>query len=127
MKELRTLVLGFVELGGCGWVCLEATDLRQHRLSRGDGRLTLGRSFDTEDSRDDRRAPKAAANAIGKAEFGANVLHDARSEAAGKYLVHYAQRIVVRVAAFGAEADDYDVGLVDVGLLDEVDASTSGQ
>ena len=65
---------------------------------------------------------EAAADAVGEAEFGADVLDDARAEAAGEDLVHHAERVVVGVAALGAEADDEDVGLVDVVLVDEVDA-----
>ena len=57
---------------------------------------------------------EAAADRVGEAELGADVLDDAGAEAAGEDLVHDAEGVVVGVAALGAEADDEDVGLVDV-------------
>ena len=63
-----------------------------------------------------------AADVVREPELGADVLHDARAEAAGEDLVHHAERVEVRIALLGAEADDVDVGLVDVALVREVDA-----
>ena len=121
-EGVEDLVLGLAEFGGRGWVGLETVDLCEHGLGCGDGGCALGCSEDVEDSGVVVRGAEAAADAVGEAEFGADVLDDARAEAAGEDLVHDAERVVVGVAALGAEADDDDVGLVDVGLFDEVDA-----
>ena len=64
----------------------------------------------------------ASADLVGEAELGAHILKDARAEAAGEDLVHDAEGVVVGIASLGAQADDPDVGLVHVFLVDEVDA-----
>ena len=63
-----------------------------------------------------------AADVIREAELGADVLHDTRAKAAGEDLVHHAERVEVRIALLGAEADHVDVRLIDVALVREVDA-----
>ena len=122
MKELRTWSLALLSSAAVGGSVLRRPSLVEHGLGCGDGAGALGAGDDVEDSGVIVGGAVGSADAVGEAEFGADVLDDARAEAAGEDLVHDAERVVVGVAALGAEADDEDVRLIDVVLVDEVDA-----
>src|SRR6266702_6272569 len=121
-ERVHHLIFGLLQLRGSGRLGLEPANLIQHGLCGGDSTDTLGACFAEEYTGMVIRGSEGAADVICEAEASTHRLHDTRTEAAGEYLVHDAERVVVGIAALGAEADDLHVGLVHVFLVDEVNA-----
>ena len=61
-----------------------------------------------------------AADAVGQAALGANVVEQARGEAAAEGFVEHVDRVVVGIVARGAEPDHVNVALVHVIFRDQV-------
>ena len=121
-EGVQHLVLRATEFVGAGRNGAELSDFVEHGPGRGDGAFALCACFDVEDAGVVVGRAEAAINGVGEAQAGADILRDARAEAAGEDLVHDAERVEVRVAALCALADEDDVGLIHIGFFDEVHA-----
>jgi hypothetical protein len=64
----------------------------------------------------------AAADGVGQAQLGAHLLEETTGKAAAENLVHHGEGGNVGIVAVGAEADDLDIGLVHIFLVDEEDS-----
>ncbi len=121
MKELRTWSLALLSSAGVGGSVLRRSISARRALVAATVVALLVAALNDEDAGVIVGGAEVAFDGVGEAEFSAQLLEDAGAEAAGEDLVHDAEGVVVGVAALGAEADDEDVGLVDVILFDEVD------
>ena len=68
----------------------------------------------------------AAADAVGEAALGANVVEQARRKAAAESFVENADGVVVGIVARGSERDHVNVALVHILFRDQIVAGLGG-